>query len=170
MGTQFLSEIKMISFDFAPKGWAMCDGQILPIVQNQALYSLLGTTYGGDGRQSFALPDLRGRVPMHAAQGHVLGERGGEETHALNLTELPAHSHTIPATPNAGDADKPQSVTPANSAPNHVYTSMLNPSSGVSMNPAMVSTVGGSQPHENRQPYLVIGFAIALEGAYPSRT
>lgn len=169
MGTPFLGEIKMISFGFAPKGWVLCNGQLLPINQNQALFSLLGTTYGGDGRVTFGLPDLRGRVSMHVGNGHTQGERGGEESHTLIVSEMPAHVHQIPATANAGDTNRPLSAAPANAAPNQVYTSSPNPSTGVQMNPAMISTAGGSQPHTNMQPYLVIGFVIALQGIFPSR-
>jgi len=164
MSEPFLSEIKIVSFNFAPKGWALCNGQLLPINQNQALFSLLGTTYGGDGRVNFALPDLRSRIPIHVGSGHTLGERGGEESHTVNISELPAHSHTF----SASDAD-PNQGTPAGNmwAKNAGAYSSAAPDS--TMNPASISNTGGSQPHTNLQPYLVLNFIIALQGIFPSQ-
>jgi microcystin-dependent protein len=171
----FLSEIRMMSFNFPPKGWALCNGQLLTINQNQALFSLLGTTYGGDGRVNFALPDLRGRVPVHEGQGHTLGQRGGEESHTLNNSEMPAHGHFVQGTATAADrvaGTTPignvlaQAVTAANIAVND-YAPLNN--TLVPMSPAAVANTGGSQPHENRQPYLTISFCIALVGVFPSR-
>jgi microcystin-dependent protein len=164
-----MGEIRTISWGFAPQGWALCNGQLLPINQNQALFSLLGTQFGGDGRVNFALPDLRGRCAIHQGQGFIIGQRGGEENHTLNQSEMPAHNHTVQATPNAGDSNKPKNDVPANSQPTQAYTSLPNASTAVAMNPAMVSTVGGSQPHTNMQPFLVVGYIIALQGVFPSR-
>ena len=162
MTEPFLSEIKIVSFNFAPKGWALCNGQLLPINQNQALFSLLGTTYGGNGQTNFALPNLQGRVPIHFGN-HVLGEMGGEENHTLISSEMPAHTHTFSAsnaTPNQG--------TPAGNmwASNSNAYSSASPDS--SMNPASIGNVGGSQPHTNLQPFLVLNFIIALQGIFPS--
>jgi microcystin-dependent protein len=166
MGTPFLAEIRIVSFNFAPRGWALCNGQLLPINQNQALFSILGTTYGGDGRVTFALPDFRGRIPVHVGNGTTLGERSGEEFHTLNISELPAHNHFVQA--QTADAATP---TPTNNflagIPSYAYRNSL--SSLTTLNPAVVPPVGGSQPHENRQPYLVLNFAIALQGVFPSQ-
>ena len=171
MSTPFLSEIRIMSFNFAPKGWAMCNGQLLPINQNQALFSLLGTTYGGDGRVNFALPNLQGRAAMHMGQGHVLGERAGEEAHTLAQSEMPAHIHPANGDAKAGDATafRPQNALPANAAPTLVYSAGGSGFQGVTMNPAMVTSTGGGQPHENRQPYLALNFCIALQGIFPSQ-
>jgi len=165
----FLSEIRIMSFGFPPKGWALCAGQLLPINQNQALFSLLGTTYGGDGRVNFALPDLRGRAPMHMGQGFTLGQRGGEENHTINQSEMPAHVHFATADAKAGDANafNPTNSYLANTAPIQMYS---NGSNGmVPMYPQMISTVGGSQAHSNQQPYLTLSFCIALQGIFPSQ-
>src|SRR3954471_6279601 len=121
MAEPFLSEIRIMSFVFAPKGWALCDGQLLPINQNQALFSLLGTTFGGDGRVNFALPDLRARVPIHVGSGHTLGERGGEQAHTLSISEMPAHVHVAHASNDAGSTNVPTNNLLANSAPNSLY-------------------------------------------------
>jgi microcystin-dependent protein len=167
MGTPFMSEIKIISWNFAPKGWALCNGQFLPINQNQALFSLLGTTYGGNGQTTFALPDLRGRVPIHVGNGHVLGEKGGEESHTLVVGELPAHVHAMQASSTAGNGAAPggQLLAPGNS------TQMYGPSSAnlTSLQPSTIGNTGGSQAHENRQPFLVLNYIIALNGVFPSR-
>jgi len=164
MAEPFLAEIKVISFNFPPKGWAFCNGQLLPINQNQALFSLLGTTYGGDGRVNFALPNLQGRVPVHVGNGIVLGEQAGETTHTLNISEMPAHSHA----PVASSVSPPTSPTVAGNlwAPN---PNLYNASPDTAMNPACVSQVGGSQPHDNMSPYLVLNFIIALQGIFPSQ-
>ena len=164
MGTPFLSEIKIVSFNFAPKGWALCNGQLLPINQNQALFSLLGTTYGGDGRVNFALPNLQGRIPNHMGSGFTLGEQGGETAHTLNISELPAHTHTP-----LGNSTNPAS---SSSAAGNLWGFVPNdytPSSNSAMNPAGVTPTGGSQPHENMSPYLVLNFIIALQGIFPSQ-
>jgi microcystin-dependent protein len=164
MGTPFLSEIKILSFNFAPKGWAMCNGQLLPINQNQALFSLLGTTYGGDGRVNFALPDLRGRIPIHMGGGFVQGERDGEEAHALVLSEMPAHTHTVVASTAAAGSGNPVGNYWADGGKN-----IYNTSTNTGMAPQAISNVGGSQPHDNMSPYLVLNFCIALQGIFPSQ-
>jgi microcystin-dependent protein len=165
MSEPFLSEVKIVSFNFAPKGWALCNGQLLPINQNQALFSLLGTTYGGDGRVNFALPNLQGRIPIHFGNGHTLGEVGGQENHTLTAQEMPAHTHTISAS-NAA----PNQGTPAGNmwSGNSGAYSSASPDS--SMNPASISNAGGNQPHTNIQPYLVLNFIIALVGIFPSQS
>lgn len=164
MSEPFLAEIRLVSFDFAPKGWAFCNGQLLPINQNQALFSLLGTTYGGDGRVNFALPDLRDRTPIHVGNGHTLGERAGSETHTLTVGELPAHIHTGRA--SSSDATTP---IPGGMLPATTTTPVYADAGGlVGMHDSLVSTTGGSQPHMNMQPYLSLRFAIALQGIFPS--
>jgi microcystin-dependent protein len=165
MAEPFLSEIRIMSFSFAPKGWAMCNGQLLPINQNQALFSLLGTTYGGDGRVNFALPDLRDRASIHVGSGHTLGERGGEAAHTLTISELPTHLHQAQAATSDADAAVPTGSMLAGW--NNGYT---NPASLVPLIPSTISSVGGSQAHENQQPYLTLSFCIALQGIFPSQT
>lgn len=164
MAEPFLSEIRLMSFVFAPKGWALCNGQLLPINQNQALFSLLGTTYGGDGRVNFALPDLRARTPIHTGSGHTLGERAGEAAHTLTIGELPAHTHVLSATNATGDTPLPAGNLLGNS-PSQLYAA---PGALTSLSPTSVTNTGGSQPHENRQPFLTISFCIALQGIFPS--
>lgn len=168
MGAQpFLGEIQIVGFNFAPKGWAMCNGQLLSISQNTALYSLLGTTYGGDGTTTFALPDLRGRFPIHAAAGNGpglsnrdMGEVGGQESVTLLTSEMPQHTHGLPA---AGEqtSDRPGGLVPAKGG------NYGTANSGPSMAPSQVS--GGNQPHENMPPYLGMNFIISLEGIFPAR-
>ena len=163
MAEPFLSEIRLMSFVFAPKGWALCNGQLLPINQNQALFSLLGTTFGGDGRVNFALPDLRGRVPIHVGGGHTLGERGGEQAHTLSVAELPTHTHQL--TGSASDADLVLPTDNAVARSSQVY----GPPSGlVALDPSSNGVVGGSQAHLNMQPFLTLSFCIALQGIFPS--
>lgn len=164
MAEPFLSEIRIMSFNFAPRGWAHCNGQLLPINQNQALFSLLGTTYGGDGRVNFALPDLRGRVPVHVGEGHTLGERGGEAAHTLIVAEMPAHTHTLSATSASGDTVLPSGNLLADS-PSQLYGPATTPTT---LHALSMTTAGGSQPHENMQPSLTLGFCIALQGIFPS--
>jgi microcystin-dependent protein len=166
-GTNFMAEIGIAAFNYPPKGWAFCNGQLLPINQNQALFSLLGTNYGGDGRVNFGLPDLRGRVPIHMGNGHTLGERAGQEAHTIILSELPTHTHFAQASSATATA-----VVPTNS---HVvaqgaFESYRAPSSLATMDPATIANVGGSQPHLNMQPFLVLNFCIALQGIFPSAT
>ena len=170
MAEPFLSEIRVMSFGFPPKGWALCDGQLLPINQNQALFALLGTTYGGDGRVNFGLPDLRGRVPLHMGQSFTLGQRGGEENHTLNQSEMPAHIHPATADVKPGDANafNPTNSYLANTSPIQMYSN--GSSNMVPMYPQMISTAGGSQAHSNQQPYLTLSFCIALQGIFPSQT
>jgi len=164
MAEPFLSEIRIMSFVFAPKGWALCNGQLLPINQNQALFSLLGTTYGGDGRVNFALPDLQARVPIHAGSGHTLGERGGEQAHTLSIAELPTHTHVEQASPSTGDTPNPTGAVLASAS--NVYRAADSPTA---LNPASVTSVGGSQAHLNMQPFLTLSFCIALQGIFPSQ-
>jgi len=166
MAEPFLSEIRLMSFVFAPKGWALCNGQLLPINQNQALFSLLGTTFGGDGRVNFALPDLRGRTPIHVGSGHALGERGGEQAHTLSISELPQHTHFVNASSNsATDGTPSNSLVLAQSTAANLYGSAT---ALQAMAPAAVSNVGGSQAHLNMQPFLTLSFCIALQGIFPS--
>jgi microcystin-dependent protein len=166
MAEPFLSEIRMMSFVFAPKGWALCNGQLLPINQNQALFSLLGTTFGGDGRVNFALPDLRGRTPIHVGSGHTLGERGGEQAHTLSIAELPQHTHVANATQLTGDTPLPAGHILADS-PSQLYASAANL---VAVNATTVANTGGSQAHLNMQPFLTLSCCIALQGIFPSPT
>ena len=167
MAEPFLSEIRMMSFGFPPKGWATCDGQLLPINQNQALFSLLGTTYGGDGRVNFGLPSLQGRVPIHMGSGHTLGERGGEQGHTLSISEIPTHIHTASGTSNTPIDNVPTSgKLLSNSQGSNVYSAASNLQA---MAPNTVSNVGGSQAHLNIQPFLTLNFSIALQGIFPSQ-
>jgi microcystin-dependent protein len=165
MSEPFLGEVKIISWNFAPKGWAFCNGQLLPINQNQALFSILGTTYGGDGRVTFALPDLRGRTPVHVGNGVALGERAGEEAHTLIMSEMPTHTHTLQASTLPATLGDPTNSVWGTSAGEARFSGAV---SGV-MSPSATSAVGGSQPHENRQPFLVVNFIIALQGIFPSQ-
>jgi microcystin-dependent protein len=153
-----------MSFNFAPKGWALCNGQLLPINQNQALFSLLGTTFGGDGRVNFALPDLRGRTPIHVGSGHTLGERGGEQAHTVSIAEMPTHTHVLSATSNDGTVGTAQGNVFAKA----LSAAYGNPASLVAMSPDVVTSVGGSQAHLNMQPFLTLSFCIALQGIFPS--
>lgn len=173
MSEPFLSEIKIFSFNFPPKGWAFCNGQLLPINQNQALFSLLGTTYGGNGQTTFALPNLRGQVPLHMGNGFTLGQTGGQEAHTLTISELPTHIHSLVPGNNSvgGNANNATQGVPggnflANSGKT-VFTTVANPNAA--MGGAAVNNVGGSQPHVNMSPYLVLNFCIALQGIFPSR-
>jgi microcystin-dependent protein len=166
MSEPFLSEIKIMSFGFAPRGWALCNGQLLPINQNQALFSLLGTTYGGDGRTTFALPDLRGRTPIHEGNGHTFGERAGEEAHTLSIAEMPAHVHAANGTNTNGTAIVPTGNLAAGS-PNQLYAA---PQNLTPLNAGTLANVGGSQAHANMQPFLTLSFCIALVGIFPSQT
>ncbi|MDP9193278.1 MAG: tail fiber protein [Acidobacteriota bacterium] len=164
MAEPFLSEIRIMSFVFAPKGWALSNGQLLPINQNQALFSLLGTTFGGDGRVNFALPDLRGRTPIHVGSGHTLGERGGEPAHTLSIAELPTHTHVMNSTNDNATTNVPTGALLGRST-NFFYDAAANLTS---LNAAAVTNVGGSQAHLNMQPFLTLSFCIALQGIFPS--
>ena len=164
MAEPFLSEIRIMSFSFPPKGWAFCDGQLMPINQNQALFSLLGTTYGGDGRVNFGLPDLRSRVPIHMGSGHTLGERGGEQAHTLSISEIPTHTHVLNGTTATSN---PQPV-PVNSYLAPTASMYGAPAALTSLQPASLANTGGSQAHLNMQPFLVLSFCIALQGIFPS--
>ena len=164
MAEPFLAEIRLMSFDFAPKGWALCNGQLLPINQNQPLFALLGTTFGGNGQTNFALPDFRGRTPIHVGSGHTLGEKAGEQAHTLSIAELPTHTHVMNGTTVNGGLGVPfnniwgLSQTPVYSPPANLTT----------INPGSVTNTGGSQAHLNMQPFLTLSFCIALQGIFPS--
>jgi microcystin-dependent protein len=162
----FLGEIRMMSFAFAPRGWAQCNGALLPINQNQALFSLLGTQFGGDGRINFGLPNLQGRTPIHVGNGHTIGQNGGETAHTLTMNEVPGHGHTAQASKANGSAIGPFGALLAQRA-SQVYHAPTNP---VAMNSGSITTAGGGQPHENMQPYLTVSFCIALQGIFPSQT
>ena len=166
MAEPFLSEIRIMSFDFAPKGWALCNGQLLPINQNQGLFSLLGTTFGGDGRVNFALPDLRSRVPIHVGSGHTLGEKGGEAGHTLSIAELPEHTHVMNATTASGSNTPSATVMLAQSTAAALY----GPANAnlTAMAPGAITNTGGSQAHLNLMPFLTLSFCIALQGIFPS--
>ena len=166
MAEPYLSEIRIMSFNFPPKGWALCNGQLLPINQNQALFSVLGTTYGGDGRVNFALPNLQGRTPIHRGSGFTIGEQGGEENHTLILSELAQHQHFLQGTSNTGTVSVPVGALSAVAA-EQPY--MPPDNNNAALNGATISTVGGSGSHPNMQPYLVLTFCIALQGIFPSQ-
>ena len=174
MSEPFLAEVRIMGFNFAPRGWAFCDGQIMPINQNQSLYSLLGTTYGGDGKTSFALPDLRGRVPMHvgASNGtfHPEGQKSGEETHTLSGAEMPQHDHVLQVTDNTATYPNVAGHVPATlpASVDFGFSTSADPTPQRFMS-ASVSNVGGGQAHDNMQPYLAVNFCIALRGLFPSR-
>jgi len=173
MSEPFLSEIKIFAFNFPPKGWAFCNGQFLPINQNQALFSLLGTTYGGNGQTTFALPNLRGRAPIHEGAGHTLGEAAGSSAVTVNIQQLPTHTHTLTSNLCIGGQainatlGDPTGAYWANNGQG-IYATQPPPADAV-MHPSAVTNVGGSQPHTNMQPYLVLNFCIALQGIFPSQ-
>lgn len=172
MADPFLAEIRIFPFNFAPRGWAFCDGAILSINQNQALFSLLGTTYGGDGRTTFALPDLRSRMPLHAGSGPALttrslGETGGAESVALTVPQLAAHSHALSASTAPGNRQSPASAYLATDATGSIIN--YSTTSNAQMASAAIGTTGGNQPHENMPPFLALSFCIALQGIFPSR-
>ena len=167
MGTPFMSEIRIMSFNFAPKGWAQCNGQFLPINQNQALFSLLGTMYGGNGQTTFALPDMRGKAPIHMGGGFTEGQVGGQEAHTLTQSEMPAHNHFLQANLQPNPAD---SAIPSPNLLGTLTTMIYGPlSAATTLAPGSVTNFGGSQPHPNMQPYSVLNFCIALQGAFPSQ-
>ncbi|MFI5120548.1 MAG: phage tail protein [Thermoanaerobaculia bacterium] len=176
MANPFVAEIRIFPFNFAPKGWAFCDGQILPISQNTALFSLLGTTYGGDGKSNFALPNMQGDAPMHPGQGpglslHDLGETGGSETVTLLESEIPAHSHQLGAqtVPLGALAVPSPATTLSRPASGNLYFTTGSPTP-VTMDPNIITPTGGGQPHNNMQPYLTLNFCIAMQGVFPPRT
>ena len=164
MAEPFLSEIRIMSFNFAPKGWALCNGQLLPINQNQALFSLLGTTFGGDGRVNFGLPDLRAKAPIHVGNGHTLGERGGEDAHTLTLAEMPQHIHFVAASSAASGGNN----SPVGRFLGGEADAYAAPSNLTALRAGTITNAGGGQPHNNDQPYLVLSFCIALQGIFPS--
>ena len=167
MAEPFLGEIRICSFNFPPKGWAFTNGQLLPINQNQALFSLLGTTFGGNGQTNFGLPDFQGRVPMHVGNGHVLGERGGEQAHTLSISEIPTHTHAVNGIETQGSQ-----ATPANNLlAHHAPTNRMSVNAGnATLHPQSLTAIGGSQAHLNMQPFLTLTFCIALQGIFPSPT
>jgi microcystin-dependent protein len=174
MADPFVAEIRIFPFNFAPKGWAWCDGQLLPLSQNTALFSLLGTTYGGNGKSNFALPDLQGRAPMHPGQGpglslHDLGEQGGSETVTLLESEIPSHSHAMRASSDDGDLKAP---TPNRSLARSIggFAYQTSTAGLQAMAPQTLAPAGGDQPHNNMMPYLTFYFCIALQGVFPPRT
>ncbi len=173
MSDPFIAEIRIVPFNFAPRGWAWCNGQLMSISQNTALFSLVGTTYGGDGRVTFGLPDLQGRAPMHPGQGpglslHDLGETGGSETVTLLQSEMPAHSHGLMASTQPGEDASPANEALARSVGASLYQTATNPV--VPMSNVAVGPTGGDQPHNNLQPYLTLYFCIALQGIFPPRS
>jgi microcystin-dependent protein len=165
MSEPFLSEIKVVSFNFAPRGWALCNGQMLPLNQNQALFALLGTTYGGNGQTNFALPNLRGRVPIHMGNGHTLGESAGSTSVTVNIQQLPQHMHVLQASTSGANTTPDPSgafLAPVNNA--------YGPATSLTtLDASSVTSVGGSQPHNNMMPYLALNFIIALQGIFPSQ-
>lgn len=165
MSEAFIGEIRMFGGNFPPLGWAFCDGQLLSIAENTALFALIGTTYGGDGQTTFALPDLRGRIPLHQGNGYAMGQVGGSETVTLILNQTPAHSHVPTAQSGTGVQSSPTNGVWAASSLNQFTTNSPN----VAMNAAAVGIAGGSQPHDNMMPFLVLSYIIALEGLFPSR-
>jgi len=166
MADPFLSEIRVMGFNFPPRGWALCNGQLLPINQNQALFSLMGTTYGGDGRVSFGLPNLQGRTPIHMGSGHTLGERGGEYAHTLSQSEIPAHTHVLTGMSVDASTDVPTNTSMLAKATVDMYRT---PAAAVALEPGSISNAGGSQAHLNMQPYLALNFCVALQGIFPSQ-
>ena len=165
MSEPFIAEIKIISWNFAPKGWAFCNGQLLPINQNQALFSILGTTYGGNGQTNFALPNLQGRTPVHVGDGIILGELAGETAHTLNISEMPTHPHAGVASSNGPDIETPVGNIWPDGATALPYANAAN----ALMAPGDALPIGGSQAHDNMSPYLVLNFIIALSGIFPSQ-
>lgn len=167
MAQPYVGEIRMFAGNFAPAGWMFCEGQLLPISENETLFQLIGTTYGGDGQSTFALPDLRGRLPIHQGNGFILAETGGAEEITLTVSQIPAHSH-----PLLGSTDPGGQINPAGQvlAASFAVTPYINDAPSGNMAPAAISSVGGSQPHTNFQPYLCVDFIISLFGIFPSPT
>ena len=169
MSEPFLAEVRMVGFNFAPRGWAFCDGQILPINQNQSLYSLLGTTYGGDGRTSFALSDLRGRTPIHVGGGHPQAQKSGVETVTLSAAQMPNHDHTAQASSENATLNNPEGGVFGQSLNLYVPEVSASNPAPQAISAATVANVGGGQAHNNMQPYIAVNFCIALRGLFPSR-
>ena len=167
MAQPYVGEIRMFAGNFAPAGWMFCEGQLLPISENETLFQLIGTTYGGDGESTFALPDLRGRIPIHQGNGFILAETGGAEEITLTVQQIPAHTHPLLPSTAAGSQNSPQNNVPAGSPSIDIYRE-TSPSVALAAN--MVGPVGGSQPHTNFQPYLCVDFIISLFGIFPSPT
>jgi microcystin-dependent protein len=170
MGTPYIGEIRMVGFNFAPSGWAHCNGQLLPISENEALFTLIGTTYGGDGQNTFALPDLRGRAPMHVGTGlgitHIVGELGGQETVTLTTQQIPSHTHV----PQANTGGNPVNDPSGKVLTGWTGAQYINQAPAAAMSPSALDPTGGSQPHENRPPYVTINFIISLFGIFPPQT
>ncbi|MFC7493161.1 MULTISPECIES: phage tail protein [unclassified Nocardioides] len=168
MAQPYVGEVRMFAGNFAPAGWAFCDGQLVPISENETLFNLIGTTYGGDGQSTFALPDLRGRIPIHQGNGYILAETGGAEEVTLTVSQIPAHSHPwLVAGDRSGTTASPAGTLPAQSTS---VTPYANLAPAQTMAAAAVTPVGGSQPHSNMQPYLCVHFIISLYGIFPSPT
>lgn len=167
MAQPYVGEIRMFGGNFAPAGWMFCEGQLLPISENETLFNLIGTTYGGDGQSTFALPDLRGRLPVHQGNGVVLAETGGAETVTLTVNQVPAHSHPFQASTNVSQDTSPAGKTVGQSGSALMY---IQDATDTNMSPQAITSVGGSQPHNNFQPYLCISFIISLFGIFPSQT
>jgi len=164
MSNPYVGEIRMFGGNFAPAGWMFCEGQLLPISENETLFNLIGTTYGGDGQETFALPDLRGRLPIHQGNGFILAETGGAEEITLTVNQIPVHSHPLLATLSPGDINIPGGNLTAESAAVKIYVADV---AGGQLAPTVITPVGGSQPHTNFQPYLCIDFIISLFGVFP---
>ncbi|HTD23814.1 MAG TPA: tail fiber protein [Terriglobales bacterium] len=167
MSQPFIGEIRMFGGNFAPVGWSFCNGAIIPISQNDALFNLIGTTYGGDGQSTFALPNLQSRVPVHVGPGFALGQTGGAETVTLTTSQIPAHSHVPQAFSATGNLSSPANGVWASSSP---ATDYGDTPPGIAMDPAAIGSAGGSQPHDNMVPFLVINFILSLFGIFPSQT
>src|SRR5205085_853768 len=167
MAQPYVGEIRMFGGNFAPAGWMFCEGQLLPISENETLFQLIGTTYGGDGQSTFALPDLRGRIPLHQGNGFILAETGGAEEITLTINQIPAHSHPLLATTSGGTLNTPGGNLTAESAAVKIYVADV---AGGNMSPSAIGSTGGSQPHTNFQPYLCVDFIISLFGIFPSQT
>lgn len=167
MGQPYVGEIRMFAGNFAPAGWMFCEGQLLPISENETLFQLIGTTYGGDGQSTFALPDLRGRLPLHQGNGFILAETGGAEEITLTVSQIPAHSHPLLASTSIASQSSPANNVLAQSSSADLY---IEDTATINMTPVAVGSVGGSQPHTNFQPYLCVNFIISLFGIFPSPT
>lgn len=170
MAQPYIGEIRMFAGNFAPAGWMFCEGQELPISENDTLFQLLGTTYGGDGEETFKLPDLRGRLPLHMGNGFVLAETGGVEEVTLTVNQIPAHTHPFLASANPPTQSNPANAYLASNLPNNLYRTLVPPPPQVNMDAQMIGSTGGSQPHSEMQPYLCVNFIISLFGLFPSQT